>query len=252
MGPPVLLLVWLGGAFLDALMLVAVGLMGWEWARLVGRGSFGPTALAVLVTGVGALGALILGNGRVALLLAACGSALVAVLARLTRSGSAIWAGAGTLWIVVAALAFLWLARAPEGGRAIVFWLLAVVWTNDVAAYAVGRSVGGPKLAPRWSPNKTWAGFFGGVLGAGVIGFLWSIAVWRSNATIAIVSTLLAMAAQLGDLAESLAKRHFGVKDSSTLIPGHGGLLDRVDGLMAAAMVAGAVTLATGRGPPAW
>ncbi len=251
LGPLVLAMVWLSGAFLAVLMLAAVALMGWEWARLVGRGGFGPTGLAVIVAMEAAVGALTLGEGRMACGLAAAGAVVVGALARMAR-GEAAWAAGGTLWISLAALSFLWLAQMPGGGRETAFWLLSLVWANDIAGYAIGRAVGGPKLAPRWSPKKTWAGFFGGVISAGLVGLLWSGVVWQQSTTLPIVSALLAMAAQLGDLAESLAKRHFGVKDSSGLIPGHGGLLDRVDGLMAAAMVAGAVSLATGRGPSAW
>jgi phosphatidate cytidylyltransferase len=251
LGPLVLAMVWLRGAFLDALMLAAVALMGWEWARLAGRGAFGATGLAVIVAMEGAMGALALGEGGIACGVAAAGALLVGAMARFVR-GEPAWAAGGTLWITLAALSFLWLAQMPGGGRETAFWLLGLVWANDIAAYAVGRAVGGPKLAHRWSPKKTWAGFFGGVISAGLFGLLWSGVVWQHNTSVAIVSALLAMAAQLGDLAESLAKRHFGVKDSSGLIPGHGGLLDRVDGLMAASMVAGAVSLAIGRGPSAW
>jgi len=244
-------MVWAQGVFLDALMLAAVALMGWEWARLVGRGAVGPAGFAVIATMEAAMAALALGDGRLACGLAVAGAVVVAVLARTAR-GEAAWAAGGTLWITIAALAFLWLAQGPGGGWQTAYWLLAVVWANDIAAYAVGRAVGGPKLAPRWSPKKTWAGFLGGVICAGIVGFLWSGVVWHQSTTGGIVSALVAMAAQLGDLAESLAKRHFGVKDSSGLIPGHGGLLDRVDGLMAASAVAGAVTFATGRGPSVW
>jgi phosphatidate cytidylyltransferase len=128
-----------------------------------------------------------------------------------------------------------------------------VVWANDIAAYACGRAIGGPKLAPRLSPNKTWAGFVGGVASAGALGWAAArLAGAAAPAPLAAASLFLAVAGQLGDLAESAAKRHFGVKDSSRLIPGHGGILDRVDGLLAASVAAAVLSLGTGRSPLFW
>jgi phosphatidate cytidylyltransferase len=157
------------------------------------------------------------------------------------------------LWLAAGAVAFFALARLPEIGFETAFWLLLIVWANDSAAYACGRAIGGPKLAPRLSPNKTWAGFAGGVASAALIGGLAGALCGTPHPlALAALSLALGVAAQLGDLAESSAKRHFGVKDASRLIPGHGGLLDRVDGLLAASLVAGAVTLGTGRSPLLW
>ena len=114
-----------------------------------------------------------------------------------------------------------------------VFWLLAVVWATDIGAYFAGRGIGGPKLAPSISPNKTWAGLIGGALSAGLVGTL-AAGLTDSDATLLVVGgMILAVVAQGGDLLESWCKRHFGVKDSSHIIPGHGGILDRVDGLLA-------------------
>lgn len=253
LGPVVLVAVWLDGALLSGLMLLAVAVMGWEWARLAGGGRFGPTGIAVLASGEAALGALVLGAGAVgACLIALAGAACVFAVAAASRGAEPLWAAAGALWIALGALAFLGLARPPAGGRETALWLLALVWANDIAAYAAGRAIGGPKLARRLSPNKTWAGFIGGVAAAGLIGLLAIGVGWASATTVVLVSLLLGVAAQLGDLAESLAKRHFGVKDSSGLIPGHGGLLDRVDGLLAAAAAAAVATLAAGKSPLFW
>lgn len=240
--------VWAGGRWVLALVLLGVAAMSWEWAGLAVRGRFGVTAALIPMTGLAATAALGLGAGPgIACLIAALGALLVLAAAAASGKAEPLWAAAGTCWITLGAIAFLALALLPEKGHMTVYWLLAVVWANDIAAYAVGRSIGGPKLAPRLSPNKTWAGFAGGVAACGLVGTLAGLASGASLAPLIGMSLLLGVAAQLGDLAESWAKRHFGVKDASRLIPGHGGLLDRVDGLLAASTVAGLMTLAAGR-----
>ena len=134
-----------------------------------------------------------------------------------------------------ASVASLWWLRAA--GLPDVVLVLVVVWCSDIGAYAVGRLVGGPRLASSISPGKTWSGAFGGLAAAVVGGMcVTGVTVWGGAA-----AALLGVASQLGDLGESALKRHYGVKDSGRLIPGHGGLLDRVDGLMAAALVCGAI-----------
>ncbi|HEY0414538.1 MAG TPA: phosphatidate cytidylyltransferase [Allosphingosinicella sp.] len=117
----------------------------------------------------------------------------------------------------------------------LVFWLMLVTWSTDIFAYFAGRSIGGPRLAPRISPNKTWAGLIGGMAGAGAVG---ALAGWLLDldTLFLLVGAAMGLLAQLGDLYESRMKRRFGVKDSGALIPGHGGLLDRVDGLLPVAL----------------
>jgi phosphatidate cytidylyltransferase len=149
----------------------------------------------------------------------------------------------GVIYCVVA-LASLWLLRVRIGA-APVFFLLMVVWCSDIGAYAVGRVIGGPRLAPAISPGKTWSGAVGGLVAAMAGG----VAVSGVSMRAAAAAMVLGIASQLGDLGESALKRHYRVKDSGRLIPGHGGLLDRLDGLMAAAVVVGAflaLWLATG------
>jgi phosphatidate cytidylyltransferase len=150
-------------------------------------------------------------------------------------------------------MAIVWLRAQPDGGRSMVFWLLAVVWATDSGAYAVGRWLGGPRLAPRISPNKTWAGLLGGMASAALVGGLMAGVLGAAGlAVAALVGGGLAVVAQAGDLGESLVKRRFGVKDTGALIPGHGGLLDRVDGLLAATPVVALLVWMKGVGGVGW
>lgn len=253
LGPIVLAVVWLQGPLLAALVLAGMAGMTWEWGRLAAGGRFGPAGIATVMTGEAAIAALVIGAwGGTACLVALSGGACVYAVAVARRMPEPLWAALGTLWIVLGTVAFFWLAQPPGQGRQTALWLLLLVWANDIAAYVAGRSIGGPKLAPQLSPNKTWAGFVGGVAASGLIGALALGVGWASGISIVVISLALGVASQLGDLAESLAKRHFGVKDSSGLIPGHGGLLDRVDGLLAASILAGAICLAIGRSPLLW
>ena len=140
------------------------------------------------------------------------------------------WFEFGLLYIAVASLSFLWLRGLPGHGRELVIWLVVSIWAADSGAYAAGRSIGGPKLAPRISPGKTWAGLIGGLISAMLVGGLLGL-FQDSVGTVKLVGLagLLALISQGGDLLESIVKRRFHAKDSGQLIPGHGGILDRVD-----------------------
>ena len=126
----------------------------------------------------------------------------------------------------------------------LVFWLMVVVWSTDIFAYFAGRGIGGPKLAPRISPNKTWAGLLGGMAGAMVVGALFGLA-FEVGIPFLVLGAPLALLAQVGDLYESSVKRRLGVKDSGAILPGHGGILDRVDGLLPVTVVVLLILMAT-------
>lgn len=239
---------WVGGAFLSVLVVVAAGLMGWEWGRLTDGGRFGVRSALVLVTEVSGVALAAFGWPVAALALLAAGA-----LTRLVSTQAGVCAGVGTLWIGASCVALIWLAADPASGRATVLWLFALVWATDSAAYLVGRWLGGPRLAPRWSPKKTWSGAVGGAAAAGLVGLVTANILGISMLSpVCWVSLGLSVAAQAGDLAESAAKRRFGVKDTSGLIPGHGGLLDRLDGMLAALAALAALTLAGGASPVVW
>jgi phosphatidate cytidylyltransferase len=243
-----------GGWWFGALAIAAALIMAKEWARLAAdrtEPAWSLAAAAAAVPPVIAVVALMAGAGVVAMaavLLAAPLAAGLSVV--LVPGGRPDRAAGGALYVGLPVLAMVWLRNDPVGGLSHVLWLLLVVWATDVCAYLVGRSVGGPKLAPRISPGKTWSGLFGGVAGAGLLGGLAPLAAGGGSWRAAALGAVLAVVAQAGDLFESALKRRAGVKDSGHLIPGHGGLLDRIDGLVFAAPVfAGVVWLAQGSVP---
>lgn len=156
---------------------------------------------------------------------------------------SIAWIFPGFVYAALAFLAPFFLRMDDEYGLAAVLWLFAVVWGSDIMAFVCGRTIGGPKLWPRVSPKKTWSGFIGGTAAAVAAGTGIAAAFGAPNlVAVAIVSLIAAVLSQGGDLFESSLKRHFGVKDSGKLIPGHGGLMDRLDGFV----LAGAFALALG------
>ena len=150
-----------------------------------------------------------------------------------------IWLLGGLIYAGAFFGSMLWLRIEPHLGFIALIWLFAIIWTADIAAYFVGRAVGGPKLWPAVSPNKTWSGAIGGTIGGLAAGAAIIAAAGLSlRPAHAVVMLAVVIAAQLGDLLESAIKRRFGVKDSGRLIPGHGGLMDRCDSLIVASAVA--------------
>lgn len=171
-----------------------------------------------------------------------------------TRNTSRLVTVAGFLYVAIASASLLWLRTDPLVGRANVLIVLLLVWASDVGAYATGRAIGGPRLAPQISPSKTVAGAVGGLIAAVVVGLgtaqVLSPPLHLPRA--ALLAAALGVVAQAGDLFESWVKRRLGVKDSGTLIPGHGGLFDRLDALLAAAPAAALLALLARHGVAWW
>ncbi len=234
LAPLALATAYAGGFLWAALVtLAAIGLYV-EWLSVVSTArelrlvAVGAAALAV--SGV----CLALARVDASLVVLAVGLAAVALLGRQRRG----WSAAGFLYSAVAQVASVLVRFDPMTGWEALVLVLLVVWATDIGGYFAGRGIGGPKLWPRVSPKKTWAGAVGGFLGsllvaAGCAG----LGLGKPTPLLALAA-VLSVAAQLGDLLESAVKRHFGVKDSSHIIPGHGGLMDRLDGYIAAVLLA--------------
>lgn len=229
-----------GGWLFIAFTLLAVLVMAGEWTRLM-PGPPGvarlPVAGAAAIVPMVAVVLLISGRVDLAATLVLVGSALAAAVAALVPGAAPDRAAGGVVYVGVPVLALVWLRTDVPAGLTHVLWLLLVVWATDICAYALGRTLGGPKLAPRISPSKTWSGLLGGTTGAGLVGGLAALAFGMDFAFPAALGVMLALVAQAGDLFESYLKRRASLKDSGHLIPGHGGLLDRVDGLVTAAPI---------------
>ena len=251
----------LGAAYLGGPVFIAAagaaGLLAWlEWRKLLGRPGWDAAGLAGSA-GLAAVCALFATVGAAAAAAAAAVATVAVAGAERGRPGTrAALAGAGIVLFLV--VATLMLRGDDAAGRATLFWLFAVVWASDTGAYAVGRTLRGPRLAPRISPAKTWAGALGGVAAAAgasiLLGWLMARTGWVAErpapALLAAAGALGSVVGQLGDLAESAFKRRVGAQDSGTLIPGHGGILDRADSFAAAAFALLLATLASAGQPP--
>ena len=235
--------------------LAAMGVL-WEWTSLVARSDH----RTVLMTGGASL--------ALAVTLVATGHLLAAVIvlaisalgvASLAPAKWRTWIAAGVPYAGALGVAPIVLRSDNEDGFLAVIFLFAVVWTTDIVAYFTGSAVGGPKLMPQVSPKKTWSGAIGGTLAAVLVAFAFAkVTALTGLFAIAMLALILSICAQAGDLFESFLKRRFGAKDSGHLIPGHGGLMDRLDGFVTAGVVAALIGLlrggfeAPGRGLLVW
>lgn len=185
--PPVIAAIYLGSPVFEVLVILAVGIMAWEWLGMCER--------------------------------------------------KPAWMVFGLFYIGLPSYALVHIRAYPEMGMETVLWVFVLVWAADTGAYAAGRLIGGPKMAPKISPKKTWSGLLGGVSAAGLVGFIASLVLDQQNVIpLVLLTACLGLFSQGGDLLESWVKRKFNRKDAGSLIPGHGGVLDRVDGLLAASL----------------
>jgi phosphatidate cytidylyltransferase len=227
---PVIVCVSVGSPLIEGLVVAAALVLVWEWCRLCAQ-TF-PFRIYVTLSAVitAAVLAVAFDHALVGVLILVAGGIAIHLL-----TGGHVWLSVGALYIGLPCVAVVWLRSDPLLGRETLFWLLALVWASDIGGYVFGRLIGGRKLAPAWSPNKTWAGFVGAAASAASVGAVTALIIGSASFWPLVgLSALLGGATQGGDLFESWVKRHFGVKDTSGLIPGHGGLLDRVDGLLVA------------------
>ena len=250
LAPAALAIVWIDVRAFLVLISIAVALLSIEWGQMVAPAAPVRVAATVMVTVLAAVFLTYLRQTWAGWGIIAFG-ALGAAVAFRRLTARAMDAAYGVLYIAPACLALIWLRQTLQGQGWTVM-LLSTTWAADICAFAAGNALKGPKLWPRFSPNKTWSGFFGGLLGAVAA----AVAVpglpilpggqplmHLSLAGAALIGLTAGLATMMGDLWESMLKRRFGVKDSGDLIPGHGGLLDRVDGLMFATMVFAAARL---------
>jgi len=187
-----------------------------------------------------ALGASFLGGNMFALAVAAIATLMFFEWTRIVRGWGPVWYASGFIYALLPALALLWIRERDPLGLYLLLWVFIVTWATDIGAYFAGRKFGRRKLAPTISPNKTVEGLYGGIAGAALFGGLWAWATGLGT-SLYLLAPLFAVAAQGGDLFESAIKRRAGVKDSGNWLPGHGGLLDRLDGLIPVAVLTAAV-----------
>jgi phosphatidate cytidylyltransferase len=227
-----------------------MALVFFEWFRIVGTRSLGVPCWTVGAVTIGLTGLCILmdlfGYG-----LAVCAAGAATLVAIRLAEGRDFWPSVGIVYAGIAGVAFVALRDSGELGFAVIIFLFAVIWSTDVFAFFGGRQFGGPRLAPVVSPKKTWSGFASGLAGGILAGIIAAALLTAADLVrVALLAALVSVAGQAGDLFESAFKRQFGVKDSGSLIPGHGGVMDRVDSLIFAAFAAYIVALVLpGQGP---
>ncbi|NND49352.1 MAG: CDP-archaeol synthase [Rhizobiales bacterium] len=239
--PLTLLAAWAGGIAFLCLVGIGAALVTIEWTRLTAVHAPTRSAIWPLCAAIGGLIVFALAGAAVALL-ALPGLVVIAAAIGSAAGLRPVWCAAGIIYAGLPALALVITRSDSEFGLIAICWLLAVVWVGDSAAFAFGRLIGGVRLAPRISPAKTWSGATAAILGAVLVGlFTAQFVADTSVAGLVIASIGVGIAAVLGDLAESWIKRRFGAKNAGALIPGHGGMMDRVDSLIFAACAATAL-----------
>ncbi len=238
--PVALYCVWQGDIWLQMFLGVLAALIAQEWVAIVHGGSARAFAVHVLagLAGVFVTAAQGLDAASAAILIIW----LVSVLMWLSHAGQgSIWSLLGVFYVGLPMMGFELLRNHGDLGLWAVLWCFGIVWSADIFAYFAGRWIGGPKLAPRLSPKKTWAGLAGAIIGACLVSILFAILLKLNITALIILAAALTVVEQAGDIFESAMKRRYGVKDSGTFIPGHGGVLDRVDGLLAVLLAAAVI-----------
>ncbi|NQW09677.1 MAG: phosphatidate cytidylyltransferase [Alphaproteobacteria bacterium] len=253
--PAAAAVIFMGGVTLALAVMIVVFLMAWEWGALVATSPATLTRARVLLSALGlaTLATTVLFTASHGVFAAIGAYVVTMALGRVMGMRSGLWAAAAVLSITIPAIAVLWMRELPSLGLETVVWAIATVVAVDVGAYAAGRTIGGPRLWPRVSPSKTWAGLAGGAVAAVVVAGITTAVIGDARLLVLVpVAIVLALTAQVGDLLESSVKRRFEVKDSGVLIPGHGGVLDRVDGQLTVLPLVAAAVWISGRSVLAW
>ena len=231
-----LTLTWAGVVPFALLVLAVTLIVAWEWGIIVRKSGFDTIFVLHAIAVIVAVVLTLMGWPALGIIAVLVGAILAALLGfeSLGRLSAL-----GVLYAGLPAIALIWIRATPTYGFEAALFLLLAVWASDTGAYAAGRLIGGPKLMPTVSPNKTWSGLGGAISGAVLVGAGFALAMpslsgWR----LVVLAAALAVISQIGDLMESALKRWLGVKDASGLIPGHGGFMDRVDGLIFVAIAA--------------
>lgn len=229
--------VWSGGKVFVSMAAVACILLIFEWTRLVDGAEFSHGYFILSITAIIAFFFAASGAHFWALSICLLGGAFGALVEKLQGSPSR-WLWMGAIYVVSPCLLLVWIRELPEG-LALVIILFAAVWMTDIGAYVLGKIFGGPKFAPSISPAKTWSGTLGGIASGFLSVFALSFILFDPNKPMRflMIGIALAVATVSGDMIESAVKRRFGVKDSAGYIPGHGGLLDRLDGMLMATIM---------------
>jgi len=255
--PLVLAVLYIGGPTFAIVMALGAGVGAWEWSRMVMTGQSPPRYLAHLATVLTALGTISAGmvDSPIPAFLFLLALSCVIFAYNFSKKGpDPKLLLFGVVYVGFSFIVMIWLRGADKQGLYHLLTLLFIIWASDSFAYFTGRAIGGPKLAPKISPKKTWAGFWGSSFGAGIVAALLACPAvtgyfgvqtlgnwgWPHYFALAFV---LGMFGQAGDLFISMFKRKFNVKDTGTLIPGHGGILDRVDALMLVALLFGTIAM---------
>ncbi|MBY0428266.1 MAG: phosphatidate cytidylyltransferase [Alphaproteobacteria bacterium] len=234
--PSFLTLLWLGELPFQSLMLLGCLWAGYEWLAMLDRSQHKRVWIVVLFSLALTWGISLQADIATAFILCLCISLVLMIGFRIGKIEKPVLLSMGVSYLGSAMLAILFIRQ--FGGFSLAATLCTVVWMNDTGAFFTGKMLRGAKLAPDISPSKTWTGFIGGLVSAGITSYLCSILFAAKNPLIVVgVGLGLSLAGHCGDLFESWVKRQAGVKDSGVIIPGHGGILDRVDGLIMASLL---------------
>ncbi|MCC3860886.1 phosphatidate cytidylyltransferase [Pseudemcibacter aquimaris] len=232
--PAAIFIILQGGVLLFALVSIFTTIILYEWNGICEETAFSPLFLAQVISSLSVLFMIEISSPYL-IYSFIIGIVLIVLISTLTKS-TLKWSVLGYLYALVPSASFLILHQ--HAGGLVVLWMMIVIWAMDTGAYFAGKNIGGPKMSPKISPNKTWAGLIGGTITAMVLGYMFvkytgaQSALFDDVIVLVVLSGAFAILSQMGDLAESAIKRKFSVKDSGAIIPGHGGIMDRVDGLL--------------------